>query len=156
MSNNIYNLEIILDSINKELEVFLQDNHLILIQNEKKDSYNFDGRTVFVNLFDGITTLVAILSIEEKLFQTCFNKCFHNICKVEREELEEAMPSEIINLIVGLSIRHFPEELDNFILGLPYVPSKEERDLLFEKNSYRWSEITTNDGTIRIGILELS
>jgi hypothetical protein len=156
MKNNIYSLIGILDAINQELEVFLKDNQVIILKNEKIDSYSFDGRIALVNLSDETTTLVAILSIEEKLFQTYFNKCFYDVCKTEREEIEEAMPSEIINLIVGLSIRHFPKELDNFTLGVPYLLPIKEVESMFDTNPYKRRDITTDDGDIRIGILELS
>ena len=50
MNNNIYNLDSILDAINQELEVFLKDNQVIILKNEKIDSYSFDGRIALVNL----------------------------------------------------------------------------------------------------------
>ena len=63
------------------------------------------------------------------------------------------MPYEIINLIVGLSIRHFPKELDNVILGIPYTLSNKDAQLLFEKNLHKKSEISTNNGRASIGIV---
>ena len=42
MGNHIYYLESILDSFNKEVKVFLNNNHLAIIKDGNNNSYNFD------------------------------------------------------------------------------------------------------------------
>jgi len=142
----------ILNVIENEAIRDIENNPQLTVLN-KKDLGTFVqmGRIGLID-FVGDITISILFCIEEELFQTCFHSCFKTVEEDEREELEDAFPDEMINLIVGLSIRHFPKELDDFTLSVPYELSADELDTIFKNETTITRQIFTNKGILQISL----
>lgn len=154
MENNVSRINTILEVVYKEAEIFLIENENIDIIDAKKWKNNPLKERISLIDFNGEINIKILFCIEEELFQVMFQKCFPTMNEDEREDLEDAFPDEIINLIVGLSIRHLPKELSNITLGVPYKMSSENLDSFFSNNHCETITLSTQYGNISINIAD--
>ncbi|HIP12873.1 MAG TPA: hypothetical protein EYG97_01630 [Arcobacter sp.] len=145
MNNDTKNIKKIIECIQKEIDLFIcQSMSLEII--EKRNDIECIGKRYFstITLEDkGLFTIT--MNIDDDLFDVFFNNFFD--CELEeneKEELIDALPSEIINTIVGLAIKDFPEEFENLQLGLPSLESINGADYQFS-NTF---SIKTNNGSL--------
>ena len=154
MNININDINKIMDCIKKESENFLRNDmsiDILEIKNIKK--YTSKNHFSLIEL-NGHVNLFISLDIDDRLFDVLFHKFFKdNVTKEEKKELVNALANEIINIIVGLSIRNFPNKYKNLILGLPL---ETEDNLVFKNINTKLSsfcKITTRDGDLICSIL---
>lgn len=144
----------VVEALGKEAKIYLVENENIdVIDDTNWKSNPFDGRISLVNI-TGKLSIIILLCLEEELFQILFTNCFKTVDESEKEELEDAFPDEILNLIAGLSMRHFPKELDNLTLSVPYKLSSSDIKSKFIDNKYEAKTLSTKYGNIGINILE--
>ncbi len=145
----------ILEAIINEAKIFLEYNEeLTLLETQNWKVNPLEQRIALID-FDGMIKITILLCIEERLFHVLFNHYFdETIPDDELEELQEALPDEIINTIVGLSIRNFPRELDDLKLGVPYKLSLDQLKPIFLSNKHLTKTITTEYGNISLSIID--
>lgn len=101
-----------------------------------------------------IKKFTVLIAIEDTLFNVLFDLYFPDgVPADEKEELDDALPNEIINTIVGLSIKDFPSECVNVELSVPYKLSKEVISTLLRKSIFKSLEIVTSQGSFYCTIL---
>lgn len=131
----------ILDCIIDEAKIFLNNNMSLNIVEIKATKNNtLDTHISLIDL-TGNEKFRVIISIEDRLFEILFHKFFKDgVEDSEKDELIDALPDEIINIIVGLAIRHFPLKYEDLVLGIPIKSSKE--------NISNGIEIITSEGSL--------
>jgi len=139
----------IINSIKKEsLNFFANDMKFDILEVVDIPNYLIAGHFSAIELNHHIKLIVS-LDIEDKLFDILFDKFFKDgVSEDEKSELIEALPDEIINTVVGLAIRNFPDEYKVFILGIPLQLTHNDIFSILEKNQSLSCKITTTVGSL--------
>lgn len=154
MIQNESYIDFILEAIITEARIYLEDHEgLNLIETKTWRENPLIQRIALID-FEGVIKITILICIEEQLFQVIFNHYFESVSPNEIEELEDALPDEIINMIVGLSIRNFPKELDSLKLSVPYKLSSENLKPIFLFGKHKTKTLTTEYGNISFSILD--
>jgi len=133
---------------NQALYFFKNDIKLEIIDIQDIQNNSFSGHFSSIELIDNIK-LIINLNIEDQLFDKLFNEFFKDtISDADRKELVDALPDEIINIIVGLSINSFPKQYRELVLGLPMKLNKNQIKKMFHIDNYKSCKITTEDGSL--------
>ena len=147
MKNSI---KTITDIIVKESKSFLVDNMALDVLGVKKIQYtDMRGHIATLSLY-GDKEYHIIMTLDEKLFKKLFDNFFDDIDidDDEKAELQEALPDEIINQIVGLSMRHLPATYNDLKLGVPKKLEKDKLQEILEKNDSYSIETFTPSGNL--------
>lgn len=148
-------IDTILDAIYQEGKKFLTNySEINIIDNQESKTKTSQEYKISLIDFNGDVTIKILLCIEEELFYFLFNQYFEVINEDEREELENALPDEIINIIVGLAIKSFPKELEDLILSVPYKLSLKEIQDTFLANITQTKKLITNNGSMIFTIIQ--
>jgi len=150
----IDNIKYIINSIKKEsLNFFGNDMKFDIL--EVKDIPNYITNSHFSSIeLNHNEKLIISLDIEDNLFNNLFDKFFKDsVSAHEKDELIEALPDEIINIVVGLAIRNFPDEYKDFTLGVPLKLTKEEIYDSLEKNISLSCKIITSEGSLTCTVI---
>lgn len=147
MTNSEY-INTVLHCIKHETIAFLQNDMLLTIEdiNVIKENLLKDN-TSSIELKSDMKFTV-IISIDNQLFNFLFNKFFtQKLEELEKKELEDVFSDEIINIVVGLAIRYFPKELNDFDLSVPYKLNEDNIEKLLNKNISQSLNLKTNNGS---------
>ena len=107
----------------------------------------------FIKLSSDLSFVVCF-DIDEKLFNVLFDKFFvDGVEDDEKDELVDALPDEIINIVVGLAIRAFPVDYNESELGLPMKLDKNQITELYKSGTPYSHQITTNKGKLTFSII---
>ena len=149
MSISTEDIKNIIDCIKKEsLNFFQNDMKLDIVEVKPIQDYLSIGHFSSIELSSNINLIIS-LDIEDKLFYILFDKFFKDgVEDSEKDELVNALPDEIINIIVGLSISSFPKEYREMTLGLPLELKKEEIQNILDTNVSQSCKLTTPDGSL--------
>ena len=149
MSINVEDIKNIIDCIKKEsINFFQNDMKLDIVDVKPIQDYLSLGHFSSIELSSNINLIIS-LDIEDKLFDILFDKFFKDgVEDSEKDELVNALPDEIINIIVGLSINSFPQKYREMVLGLPLELKKEEIQDILDINISQSCKITTPDGSL--------
>ena len=114
----------ILESIEEQTKNFLHDTIAIKkLDIEMSDAIYKNTRAV--NLSDKETLIKIIFTMEDTLLQEVLLKLLKtDVDDFEREDIFKDLLDEVINIVVGLSIKNFPSPYKNLILSTPYKPLK--------------------------------
>ena len=161
MNITIDDINEILDCIKKEaVNLFINDMSLNIENIENHISKNHISKNhISKNHFSSIElnnnniNLIIDLDIDDDLFKILFKKIFKNdVIEEDKKELIDALPNEIINIIVGLSIRNFPNKYKNLTLSLPL---KVEDKKIFKNINTQLSsfcKIVTSNGNLYLNL----
>jgi len=159
MSTNIDDINKILDCIKKEaLNLFINDLSLNIENIENHISKNHISKNHFssIELSNNNINLIIDLDIDNDLFEIIFKKFFKNdVTEEEKKELVDALPNEIINIIVGLSIRNFPNKYKNLILGLPLQIEDKKISNNTNTKLSSFCRIVTSDGNLYLNLKQV-
>jgi|GEM_PF-4349809 len=146
MTNSEY-INTVLHCIKHETIGFLQNDMLLTITDVNVIKENLlKNNTSSIELKSDMKFTV-IISIDNQLFDFMFNKFFiESLDKIEKQELEDVFSDEIINIVVGLAIRYFPKELNDFELSVPYKLNEDNIEELLNKNISQSLNLKTNKG----------
>ncbi|MEA1919088.1 MAG: hypothetical protein U9N52_04560 [Campylobacterota bacterium] len=97
-----------------------------------------------------------LIAIKESLFKALFD-CFFpdGVPRDEQAELDDALPDEIINTIVGLSIQCFPSEYADLELSIPYKLREDVISRMLQQSIFKSLEIVTCKGSFYCVILSI-
>ncbi len=145
MKNDI---NIILDSITKESEQFLEnDMGLTLVETKQISDNGLDTHLSLIDLM-GDEKYTVLISMDDKLFEVLFNNFFEDdVEDDERDELVDALPLEIANTVTGLAIRNFPLNVDALELGVPFNLEKESIFKVLNEKISKSLKIVTSEGS---------
>ena len=143
------NIKQLLGCIKQEIEDFFKNDMSIdILKIQDISDYQCDNHFTSIMLSKNSDIFISF-SIDNKLFDKLFNKFFtQEVSKDEKSELIDALPDEIINTIVGLSIRNFPKEYNELELGIPLNLNKEQILKTLNQTTYYGYEIITNYGSL--------
>jgi hypothetical protein len=149
MSISVEDIKNIIECIKKEsINFFQNDMKLDIVEIKPIQDYLSLGHFSSIELNSNINLIIS-LDIEDKLFDILFDKFFKDgVEESEKDELVNALPDEIINIIVGLSINSFPQKYREMVLGLPLELKKEEIQDILDINISQSCKITTLDGSL--------
>ena len=151
------NSNIIQTIIKEEINLYLQDTILLTVLDTNiMNKHNTSIYSSTINLTkDNDINFLIVISIQQKLFDTIFNKYFKNedITNEEKEELIKALPDEIINTVVGLSIKRLPKEDQDFTLSLPEKIDENISSIL-SKHKNITIKITTDMGSLGCTVIK--
>lgn len=147
------NATIILNSIIKEAGLFLKDDmSLKIIKMETFDNIIQNIEYSSLITLKGSIDITVLISIDEKLFNILFNKFFKNgVIDDDKDELVDALSDEILNTIVGLSIKNFPSKFKELNLGIPF---KLEKENMSNYNLLKSFTINTLSGSLSCSIFK--
>ncbi len=139
----------IIACIKKESENFFKNDMLLNIL-DMKSIPNYIPRNHFSSIeLSNHIKLIISLDIDDDLFEVLFNKFFKDgVQDDEKDELIDALPDEIINIIVGLSIRNFPNNYKELVLSLPLELEKAQIQEMINKTVSQSCKIITNKGSL--------
>jgi len=149
----IADLDVIVGSIVKEGALFLKNEmQLDLIEIKAIKDISF-GKYIGAIELIGQDKVVVVSSIDKELFEVIFNKMFQiELDEDERKELENDMSNEILNTIVGLSIKYFPLNCDTLELQPPLEVTKTQLKDLIGSNKLKRFKITTQYGSLYLAV----
>jgi len=143
------NLNIIVNSIIKEGKLFfINDMNIELIDIVSVENVTLSNHIGLIEL-SGKQKVVVAVSIDDNLFSTLFDKFFSvDLDNDEKIELENEFANEILNTIVGLSMRHFSSNSINLVLQPPLDIKKEELSKMLHGNRQKNIRISTVSGNL--------
>ena len=145
-------MNIILDKIAKRTAEFLKDDMFVELYNiEEINDFKYSKNSSFITLI-GDFEISVMIDIDNELFMLMFHNLFKDILddieNEEKNELLEALSDEIINIVVGLSMKTFPSEYKDFQLGVPFKKNRMDIEKIIEENNSDSLEISTNKGNL--------
>jgi len=154
MNITIDDINEILDCIKKEaVNLFINDMSLNIENIENIENHISKNHFSSIELNNNNINLIIDLDIDDDLFKILFKKIFKNdVIEEDKKELIDALPNEIINIIVGLSIRNFPNKYKNLTLSLPL---KVEDKKIFKNINTQLSsfcKIVTSNGNLYLNL----
>lgn len=142
----------ILECIEEQAKLFLQDTADIKNLNIQM-SNNMYKNTTAVDLSDEETLIKIIFTMDDALLQEILLKLLQtDVDNSEREEIFKDLLDEVINIVVGLSIKNFSVTCKNLVLSTPYKPLKVEL-LNTMKSKQQNFEIVTSKGRLACYIM---
>jgi len=143
----------ILESIKKQSEIFLEDTISTQVINTQTSS-NIYENTVLVDLSDANININIILSVDNILVQQIYYQLLNeDINEPLNEKIYKSLIDEVINIIVGLSIKDFSTKYQNLVLSIPYRISKDKLLNIINLKSQNF-EIVTSNGLLVCYIIE--
>ncbi len=145
----------LLKCISNQSEIFLKDDMTVdIIESHPIDTAILETHLACIDLTNKHTYTI-IISIENTLFTTLFEIFFsEGVDSSEKKELEDALPEEIVNTVVGLAIKDFPEECAHLELGIPYQLTQKELSTLRDKTRNQNFQILTCKGNFYCSIFK--
>lgn len=114
----------VLESIEEQTKKFLHDT-IAIKKLDIKMSDAIYKNTRAVNLSDKETLVKIVFTIDDALLQEVLLKLLKtDVDDFEREDMFKDLLDEVINIVVGLSIKNFPSPYKNLVLSTPYKPFK--------------------------------
>ena len=147
-------LNILLNCIIKESKQFLiNDMKIDIIEIKKIPEHILENHISSINLTSS-RKFKAIISSQDKLLDAIFDGFFpYGVDESEKKEIMDDLINELINTIVGLSIRNFPSEYKDLQLGLPVKLSKKETLTLLKNSNIQNVQIITAYGNLSCTLL---
>ena len=128
-------LDILFNSLLEQLSLFLRDTIDVEILSVDKNIESMDSSHYSMITLKKNTQFTIVIGLDDELFDKSFNSFFEDEVSIEEiKELEDALPCEIVNIVVGLTICKLPLEYQDYILGIPNKINKKEIITLLKQN----------------------
>ncbi len=142
----------ILKSIEEQTELFLEDNVSLKII-KKQTSNGVYKNSTSIDLFDDNNSYKVIISMDDNLLQEVLMQLLkEDVDDSEREDVYKDLIDEVINIIVGLSIKHFSPKYRNLELSTPAKLQEKELENIINLKSQNF-EIVTPRGVLSFFVL---
>ena len=146
-------MKTILDNIVKSTALFLSNDMCIDILKIKRiEEIPYSPHNSLITLTND-SKMTVMINIDNSLFKFLFKKFFTKVQEDEKIALIAALSDEIINIVVGLSIKNFSSKYANCELGLPFKVSVQKRKEMIKKYPSQSMCIVTGAGNFICTIL---
>jgi len=142
MENNI--IKDMLESVSDTAVFFLKNDMQIEILKENGIQDFEIGEHISAVCFSGKINLICAVAIDGKLLKSIYKVFFpYHLSPKESNEMFEELPSEIVNIVAGLSISKFSDDCGELTMSPPF---KVDKNLLLS-SSVVSKQIKTSEGT---------
>jgi len=146
-------MKTILDNIVKSTALFLSNDMCVdILEIKRIEEIQYSQHNSLITLTND-SKMTVMINIDDSLFKYLFKKFFTKVQEDEKIALIAALSDEIINIVVGLSIKNFPSKYANSELGLPFKVSVQKRKEIIKKHPSQSMRIVTRAGDFICTIL---
>jgi len=139
-------MKTILDNIVKSTALFLSNDMCVDVLKIKRIyEIQYSKHNSLITLTNS-SKITVMINIDDSLFKYLFKRFFTTVGKEEKDSLIAALSDEIINIVVGLSIKDFSLKYADCELGLPFKASIQKRKEMIKKHPSHSMRIVTRAG----------
>jgi two-component system chemotaxis sensor kinase CheA len=150
---NTNRIGILSSTVTTVVKKFLIDDIDIQYNNvQSLSSINFDTFSSMINL-TGTNNIFCAISLDEKVLDKIYDVFTDGDNSDEAIELKKNLPDEIINIILGLSIQHFPTKYKQLTLSTPFVLESNIVETFIKNNQSSSIQIQTDYGNFEFIII---
>jgi len=150
-------IDVLATAIAKTIEKFLTDDISIKsnqIQSIPTIDFNSSNYISMINL-TGTSNLFFMISLEESVLNKIYDVFTGGDMSDNELEMKKTLIDEIINIVIGLSIQHFPSKYNELTLSTPFILEADIIETFIKNNQSSSFQIQTNYGDFEFLIIEI-
>lgn len=150
-------IDVLATAIAKTIKKFLTDDISIKsnqIQSIPTIDFNSSNYISMINL-TGTSNLFFMISLEESVLNKIYDVFTGGDMSDNELEMKKTLIDEIINIVIGLSIQHFPSKYNELTLSTPFILEADIIETFIKNNQSSSFQIQTNYGDFEFLIIEI-